>query len=267
VNGTPSLGELPLLKYFFSSQDKEQQSDEIVFLLIPHIVRESILTDQNTRAIYTGTSQSIDLIRQDPAPMLASDGKSLEGMSPNLPQQNTSAANAANAMLGKIASDARPLTPGAVTATSAPPQPPSPQPMAAPISLTVLPVVGNQPVGSTFRVTVMASNAHDLFSVPMQMQFDPKLLALVNVDAGDLLGKDGQAVALVHRDEGNGAVTISTTRPPGTTGVDGQGTLCTLTFKAIAPGDAALALVRIGAKNSQQVSLPAVGTPAIVHVK
>jgi general secretion pathway protein D len=264
-NGTPGLGELPLLKYFFSSQDKEQQSDEIVFLLIPHIVRESLLTDQNTRAIYTGTSQSIDLIHRDAAAMLAADGKSLAAASPNpAPVQNTSAANAANAMLGKIASDSRPMTPGTVLPANGSPVP---LPGVAPISLTVVPAVGNQQVGATFQVAVMAANAHDLFSVPMQMQFDPKLLALVNVDAGDMLGRDGQAVALVHRDEGNGAVTISTSRPPGTTGVDGQGTICTLTFKALAPGDAALSLVRIAAKNSRQDTLPAVGTQAVVHVK
>ena len=45
VSGTPGLGELPFLKYFFSSQDKVQQTDEIIFLLIPHIVRESLLTE------------------------------------------------------------------------------------------------------------------------------------------------------------------------------------------------------------------------------
>jgi len=87
------------------------------------------------------------------------------------------------------------------------------------------------------------------------------------VDAGNLLGKDGQAVALVHRDEGNGAVTISAARPPGVKGVDGSGTVCTLTFKAIAPGDSSLQLVRIGARDSKQNSLPAVGTPATVHVQ
>ena len=34
----------------------------------------------------------------------------------------------------------------------------------------------------------MLSNAQDLSAVPLQMQFDPKVLALVNVDAGELLG-------------------------------------------------------------------------------
>jgi general secretion pathway protein D len=266
VNGTPGLGELPLLKYFFSSQDKEQQSDEIVFLLIPHIVRESLLTDQNTRAIYTGSGTSIDLIHLDKAQMAAAADNSVTAMSPNLAaEQTTSAANAANAMLGKIAADTRPQPPSAVPAPNVPPS--QPTAAGAPITLTVVPAVGNQTVGSTFQVTVVASNAHDLFSVPMQMQFDPKLLALVNVDAGDLLGRDGQAVALVHRDEGNGAVTISTSRPPGTRGVDGQGTVCTLTFKALAPGDAALSLVRISAKDSNQATLPAMGMQAVVHVK
>ena len=61
VSGTPWLGELPFIKYFFSSQSKEVKKDEIVFLLIPHIVRESMLTRLNTRAIDTGTLQDISV--------------------------------------------------------------------------------------------------------------------------------------------------------------------------------------------------------------
>ena len=264
VNGTPGLGEIPFFKYFFSTQGKEQQSDEIVFLIIPHIVRESVLTDENTRAIYTGTSQSIELIRKDPAKLAAVDP--LAGVSPGLNSaSNTSAANAASAMMGQLAAQARPIQPPAgqqpAGAPSAPPVP------TTPITLTVVPPVSNQAIGGTFQVAVMLSNAHDLFSVPMQMQFDPKVLSLVNVDAGDLLAKDGQAVALVHRDEGNGAVTISASRPPGVTGVEGQGTVCTLTFKAIGAGDSTLALSRIGAKDSKQNNLPTIGNQAVVHVK
>jgi len=138
---------------------------------------------------------------------------------------------------------------------------------AAPLTLAVTPATANQAVGATFQVSIVAQNAHDLFAVPLQIQFDPKVLALVNVDAGDLLGKDGQSVALVHRDEGNGAVTISATRPPGTKGVDGQGSICTLTFKAVGPGDSTLALTRIGTRDSQQNRIPAVGTQGVVHVK
>ena len=46
-----------------------------------------------------------------------------------------------------------------------------------------------------------------------------------------------------------------------------QGSVCTLTFKAIAAGDSNLGLVKVGARNSAQATLPAVGSQAVVHVK
>lgn len=266
VSGTPGLGEIPLLKYFFSTQGKEQQTDEIVFLLIPHIVRESLVTADNTRPIYTGTSNSVELIRHASA---AASGQSGMSTVDRPVSSTTSAANAANSMLGVIGNADRPSTP----ATAAPVQPAAPVtniPAAAnqvPINLSVSPSSSAPATGSTFQVSVMAANAKDLFEVPLQMRFDPRVLSLVNVDSGDFLGKDGQAVALVHRDEGNGTVTISASRPPQTAGISGGGVLCTLTFRANAAGDSPLSLVRIGAKDSHGATLPAIGTQGVVHVK
>ena len=262
TNGTPGLGELPILKYFFASNDKTQSSDDIVFLIIPHIVRESILTDENTRAIYTGTSQSVELIRK--APSAAPMTESSVGGNPANSLQTTSAATAASAMIGKMAADSKPASQAAMGGM----QMAADGTMSATaMTLAVTPGSANQAVGSTFQVAITAAGAHDLFAVPMQVQFDPKVLQLVNVDAGDLLGKDGQSVALVHRDEGNGALTISATRPPGTRGVDGQGSICTLTFKAVGAGDSTLALTRIGTRDSQQNRIAAVGAQGVVHVK
>ncbi len=263
VAGTPGLGEIPILKYFFSSTDKTQTTDDVVFLIIPHIVRESILTDENTRAIYTGTSQSVELLRKTPSTKPA-EVVSSEGAPEGSALPVTSAANAAQAMIGKMAADTKPATPESMAGMR---MEPNGTMSEAPMTLAVSPVSASQAVGSTFQVAITAANAHDLFAVPMQIQFDPKVLTLVNVDSGDLLGKDGQPVALVHRDEGNGAVTISATRPPGTKGVDGQGTVCTLTFKATAPGDSTLALTRIGSRDSQQGRIASVGVPGVVHVK
>jgi general secretion pathway protein D len=114
---------------------------------------------------------------------------------------------------------------------------------------------------------VFLANAHDVFAVPLQVQFDPKVLQLVDVVAGPLLAADGQPVALVHRDDGNGGVSITASRPPGVGGVNGQGDVCVLTFKAIAAGDTNMTLVKVGAKNSIQANLPAVGAAGVVHVK
>jgi general secretion pathway protein D len=265
TSGTPGLGELPsFFKYFFSSVTKEVQSDEIVFILIPHIVRESVLSPMNTRAIDTGTGTSIELRRETPAE------QALNNPAPAPPRPRptgpaTTAANAAAAMVN-LNPQTQTITPPVV-----PPLPdevPAQSPGAGPpISLRVIPSESNQSVGSTFQVGVNLSNGHDVFSVPLQLRFNPAVLQLVNVDSGEFLSRDGQAVALVHRDEGNGLVSISAERPPQTGGVSGQGSLCTLTFKATAPGDSALALVKVAARNSAQASLPVVGSQAVVHVK
>ncbi len=277
VGGTPGLGEIPFLKYFFSSQSKEQQSDEIVFLLIPHIVRESLVTAENTRPVYTGTSNSVELIRRSPAEMAARGGQPVAA-NPQ-PPQSTTAALAANSMIGEIAGAARPRDPSmqpgvvgapgvgalapAITAAGAPGTPGN----VPPVALGVTPSSSTPAVGSTFQISITAANAHDLYEVPLQLRFDPRVLALVNVDSGELLSRDGQPVALVHRDEGNGTVTVAATRPPQTAGVNGAGVVCTLTFKALATGDSPLSLVKIGAKDSKGTSLPAIGTQGVVHVK
>ncbi len=262
VSGTPGLGELPILRYFFASTDKTQQTDDIVFLIIPHIVRESILTDENTRAVYTGTGNAVELMRKVPSagPVM----ESAEGAPAANGLQTTSAANAASAMIGKMAADSKPVSQGSMAGMH---MEADGTMSATPMTLAVTPGSTSPAVGSTFQVQIVASNAHDLFAVPLQVQFDPKLLALVNVDAGDLLGKDGQSVALVHRDEGNGALTISASRPAGTKGVDGQGSICTLTFKALSAGDSTLALTRIGSRDSQQNRIASVGAQGVVHVK
>ncbi len=261
-NGTPGLGEIPFFKYFFATQNKEVQENEIVFLLIPHIVRESVLTRANTRAIDTGTGQAIEL-RQDLT--LTDLNTVVNGARPSSVSQPTSAANAAAAAALQLKQQAAPVTPPP-TPDAAPAQP-AQQPAGPPISLTVNPPAGDQAVGSTFQVAVSAANARDLYSVPLQVQFNPAVLQLVNVDAGDLLSRDGQAVSIVHRDEGNGLVTISTSRPPNVAGVNGQGSVATLTFKAVAAGDSNVALVKVGARNSTQANLPAVGSQSVVHVK
>lgn len=259
--GTPGLAEIPLLKYFFGSQSTHVTQDEIVFVLIPHIVRESVLTRLNTRAIDTGTGSSVELRHDINA---RDDGSGFIEPEPTRARPGDStAANSASAMVRQLAQDAqRPTNP-----LDAPASAPNAAAGATPVSLTVTPASSNQSPGSTFQVAVNLANGRDVYSVPLQMQFDPKVLDLVNVDSGDFLGHDGQAVAIVHRDEGNGLVTISTSRPPGVAGMNGQGTVCTLTFKAKAAGDTALALVKVGAKNSAQANLPAVGSQAMVHVK
>jgi general secretion pathway protein D len=98
------------------------------------------------------------------------------------------------------------------------------------------------------------------------VQYDHSRLELVNVDEGEFLGRDGQPVALAHRDE-NGTVPISISRPPGAVGISGSGVVCTLTFQAKAPGDANISIVQPEIRNSKQQAVQATGTQGVVHIQ
>ncbi len=292
VAGTPGLGEIPFFKFFFSSQNKEVQQDEIVFLLIPHIVRESVFTPTNLKAIDTGTTNGYELRREE-TPRDKYAGTAL-GAALGEPGQSrplgppVTAANAAEAARQQMVQAAQPVPQTGFSATNsgvatvtgnapamigAPAGGPVPTAAAAasaasaPVTLSVTPGNSAQTVGSTFQVAIMLDHGSNVFSVPMTLQYNPAVLQLVNVDAGDFLQKDGKPVALVHRDEGNGQAYITATRPPSSNGVSGQGNLCTLTFKAVSAGDSKVTLVKVGAKDSLQNNLPATGSEATVHVK
>lgn len=272
ASGTPGLAEIPFFKYVFGTQNHEVRQDEVVFVLIPHIVRESVLTRLNTRAIDTGTGTTVEL-RRDPNPRADADFY-VEPIPVRRATPEITAANAASSMVAPMqAAATRAAAPDTLTASAAL-SPNIPRPSAAliagqggQVSLNMTPPAGPQAIGSTFQVPVMLAGGHDIYAVPLQIQFNPAVLDLVNVDAGDFLGKDGQPVSIVHRDESNGLLTISTSRPPGVAGVEGQGTVCILTFRAKAAGDSTLTMVKVGAKNSAQANLSAVGSQAVVHVQ
>ncbi|MEA2263982.1 MAG: ral secretion pathway protein, partial [Acidobacteriaceae bacterium] len=62
-SGIPGLSQIPILKYLFSNNDKTTKQDEIVFMLIPHVVRGEDLSPLNLKEIDTGTGTSVSLRR------------------------------------------------------------------------------------------------------------------------------------------------------------------------------------------------------------
>jgi general secretion pathway protein D len=263
-SGIPGLSSIPGLKYLFGSRDHTITDDEIVFLLIPHIVRTQELNPTNLRTIDTGVGQSIELrhVSADapvskPAPPPA-PVRSMVGVVPG--QTAQAAAPAALAQL-RAAADAN----GAVAAAQA--NPPARPVLAGPVSFSLNAPAGPVAVGTTFQVPVVLMGGIDVASVPLQLQYDPAKLSLVNVDSGDLLSHDGQAVALVHRDDGPGSITINASRPPGAAGVSGAGVVCVLSFQAKAAGESVLAITRPAAVNSAQQQLQAKGAQASILVR
>jgi len=269
--GIPGLGSIPILKYLFGSKDHTVNDDEIVFVVVPHVVRTQSLDAVNLRTIDTGVGQSIELRRVPseapatpapaaPAPRPQSNARPGVGSVPG--QSAQAAAPAAMAEMRQAADTAvNPMTP--------PGQPASPanHPRPGRISFTLPPQPGPVAVATTFKVPVILNGGADIASVPLQIQYDPAKLSLVNVDSGDYLGKDGQAVALVHRDDGPGSITINASRPPGAAGVSGTGVVCVLTFEAKAPGDSNIVITHPAAMTSDQQHVSGLGAQVGVTVQ
>lgn len=264
-SGIPGLSSIPILRYLFGSRDKIRQDDEIVFLVVPHVVRTQNLTPDNLRTIDTGPgTQAVELrhisagetgvsqpsvapppSENHPAPG-ALPGPSAEAAAPAALAQMRAAANA-----GGAAADAN----RAAAEASPPPGSPGSAAPAGKVNL-MLNSPGTVVNGTTFQIPVVLTGGADVSSVPLQVQYDPSKMTLVNVGDGDLLNRDGQIVSMAHRDDG-GNLTVNVSRPPGAPGVSGAGVVCVLTFQATAKGESGISITRAGAMNSAGKALQA----------
>jgi general secretion pathway protein D len=189
-NGIPGLSAIPVLKYIFGSRDRLIQDDDIVFVVVPHIVRSQELDQANLRVIDTGSGQSIDLRHADQgdagsasvSPAATVQPVAMQGQPVGtVPAQ--SAVEAAPAMLAQLRSDmassggpnstaqATATAPNpasqAVTPTPAP-QPPVTQPTIQPpstVSPTVPPAVSAQPPATTPAAASLAPASGAAFAL------------------------------------------------------------------------------------------------------
>src|SRR5262249_47551855 len=163
--------------YLFGQTTQDHSENEIVFAIVPHIIRSTDVNEINQRAIDIGTATTIGL-RRAPRPVSATSSSSPQ------PGQNG--------------------TPSIVPADQTPSQPPvrpavsSPQNAgsgSAPSFLFDPPTIQVKK-GDTFPVNLLISGAQNVYSVPVQLNYNPNLLQLVNVSNGSFLSQDGQVVTL-----------------------------------------------------------------------
>ena len=248
-NGIPGLSAIPVLKYIFGSRDRIIQDDDIVFVVVPHIVRSQELDQANLRIIDTGSGQSIDLRHADQGDAASASVPTIQPVamqgSPvgTVPAQ--SAVEAAPAMLAQLRSDMASTggpQPAAQTAATAPnlasqpasqvvtptpaPQPPVIQPAAQSPPPAVSPAVSAQPPaitapasGAAFALnpppTPPASGA--TFQVPVVLNgaTDVSSIALqLHYDPAKLQLVNVSSGSLLSSD-GQAAPTIHTDQPAG----------------------------------------------------
>jgi general secretion pathway protein D len=233
--GIPGLAQIPIIKWLFGQETKDHEEDETVFAITPHVVRAVDITASNQRPIEIGTANAIQLHYAN---------------HPVAPAQQAPQAG--------------------IPATTPAPVTPSPAPAAmvtsGPANFLFDPGQITTTKGGTFTVNLMISGAKDVYSVPVQLNYDDKLLDLVNISNGGFLSQDGQAVALVHRQDDKG-LQITATRPPGAGGVSGQGSVVTLTFQAKASGQTPITITRGGARDPGLQAINVNGAQASVTVQ
>lgn len=246
LSGIPGLAQIPILKYLFGQTSQDHSENEIIFAIVPHIIRGTDVNEINQRAIDIGTSTTIELRHVSKAATSPSITPAPAGQAPSQPpaqpQPNSGQPNQSPAA-----------------------QPPA---QTGPASFLFDPPLIQATKGNTFAVNLLISGAQNVSSVPVQLNYDPKILSLVNISNGGFLSQDGQAVALVHReDETKGELTVTATRPPGSGGVSGQGAVVTMTFQAKATGQTPLTITRGGARDPGLQAITVNGAQAAVTVQ
>ncbi len=241
LNGWPGLAKMPLLHYLFADNQSEVQEDEVLIVLIPHIVRIPEWTKANLRPVLSGTDTNVQIRRESEvrAPVPATPA------------------------------------PGAAAPGTAGSNPPSPTPEAASTDQSATtarmrfePQSFTLKVGQTTTLGVVVENVNDLFSIPLLLQYNPAVISVEEVRHGGFLSGGTQEIAIVQRvDKERGQAIISATRQPNSSGVNGSGTLMGIVIKALAPGSSNLSIVQVNAKNSQQKPISLVTGEATLQVQ
>jgi general secretion pathway protein D len=187
----------------------DHAEDEVLIVMIPHIVRLPDWTLQNLRGIYSGSDTNIQVKRESEVRSPVQVPVKPEGQTP----------------AGVPPGTAVP-PPGATAPVVNPPQ-------GQPGKLRFDPQTLTLKVGERKTIAVVVDNVSDLFSIPMLLQYNPAVIGIEDVQHAVSEGQHGgflsggtQEIAIVKSlDEQKGQAIISATRQPNTQGVSGSGTL------------------------------------------
>lgn len=279
VSGVPGLATLPILGPLFGTHHKDQSRGELLIALVPHVVRAPDLTETNLRGVAAGNDANVKLNfshkadPEQPAPapgqgtstaQPVSRGTESTGSTPSnvpgtTPAQNPAAVPQLNTT----------PAPGSPLPTTTTPQPGTPvTPPGAATRLFFNPTTIEAAAGAPVTVSLQVENAADLFAAPVHLKYDPKVIRLLNVRQGTLLGSGAQQVNFnenTQNDKGESSITLN--RLAGTPGVNGSGTLLSLTFQAVGKGTSNITIPDPELKNSQMQPISAAAPSVKVVVQ
>jgi general secretion pathway protein D len=262
MSGLPWRSQIPGLKYLFGQGQKSKTDTETVFALMPHVVRRLDLDDLNIKPISIGTQNVVELRHLARAPEAVAPAVGVPSGTPtSAPPATVPAPSQTPPATQPGAMNAEPGVTGAVKNDAT-------LPIRGGPVLSLDPPMVNQPTGGMFALNVILNGGQNVFSVPVEINYDPKVMRLLNVSNAGALSKDGAAVALVNRDDAEkGLVRISVMRPPGSGGVTPSGPLFTLSFVAKAAGQGTVSVGKAVLLDPNNTPIDANGSQAIINVR
>ena len=272
VTGIPGLASIPILGNLFKGSSVNHNRDELMIVVIPHVIRQPEITAQNLRTIAVGTN----VVHLSRAPRLpespAAQAPSVADIQPPPPPGTVTPAttppptNPASAppVTAPAVNNPLPVPPAAgLPPATAPPFPPGAEPpptggapvadVSGPARAYFKPGHVDAAAGGAFTVAVEFDNGLDVASAPMSIEFDPKLLHLNDITLGGLLSSAAQKPVFdknIQNERGAATVTLNVIpNNPGVTAA--SGTLVTLNFQALAAGSGTVTIQSLVVKNSR----------------
>ncbi len=257
--GTPGLASIPILGRLFSRETKERTTNELIFVLIPHIVRAPEITETNMRGVASGSDTVVKLnYRRREVPVPAAVVAAPPAAVPAPP-----------APVATAPADTPPAPPPPGVPAAPPATAPPAQLGRTPAAVTFSPPRAEGQLGSAITVSMMVENASDLFSAPFKINFDPKIVRLNDVIAGNFLTSDGKQILPISKNILNdtGEATVALTRAPGAGGVSGGGALVTFVFQAVAKGTSNVTFADFTLRDSKLQQIPSAMPQLTVTVR
>ena len=268
-SGIPFLGEIPILGRLFSVKKVDTAQNEILIVVIPHIVRLPTVDASNLLEIASGTEQVFQVGFKEETngqAALPPPGAPVQAQTPTpgTPPAQTPAVPTAVAPVEAVPTPAAPdpavPTPGTPAAQGVPPattpapgdQPETPAQPAGASRLLFEPGQSALATGEETTVSVLADGVTDLFGSPLRIAFDPAVVNIVEITRGDFLAGPERTDLIFSRNIRNqvGQAAVNISRFPGTGGATGRGELIQIRLRGVAPGQTQLNVSPTGARRA-----------------
>lgn len=241
TTGIPGLVKIPLLGRLFTNEHPEDTEDQLLHLLVPHIIRSADIRPANLAGVASGSDQVVRM-RFDP------DAAVAVAASPNAPPPMRSGPTE------EIVD---------VVATLPPDVPPATTAAASRLTIRFEPASLQVQVDKLATAEIVVSQVRDLAELSFSLKLDR---SLVNIEDISLAGFATSSTDSPVQLETAGAATreqVTVSRTPGGKPLSGSGAVLRVVLKGVSPGAATISIDDLMQRDSRGQQIPVRETGAL----